>query len=85
MMKKTILFFILILPILLTAQSPLGFKYQGVLRDAEFKPLKDQEIVVNINLLEGSATGNVVYCEYQDRMTNAVGLFSLTLEKVLSA
>jgi hypothetical protein len=83
-MKK--LFTILVpiaIGILLTAsvfaQSPEKMSYQAVIRDASDNLITDTQIGMQISILQGSASGTVVYVETQEPTTNANGLVSIEI------
>ena len=44
-------------------QSPEGFKYQAVVRDASSNPMTDQAVGMQITIQQGSIGGAVVYQE----------------------
>ncbi|MEM9986650.1 MAG: hypothetical protein AAF804_16285, partial [Bacteroidota bacterium] len=77
------LIFILTLGCLLSAlafaQSPAAFKYQAVIRDASNTPLTGQLVSIRISILEGSETGNLVYQEFHQPTTSAIGLVALNI------
>jgi trimeric autotransporter adhesin len=80
-MKKSIfsLFIALMCFFTVNAQTPTGFKYQAVARDAASKPLVNKTIAVRISILQGSATGSSVYKETKTVKTSDLGLFSLNI------
>jgi hypothetical protein len=59
------------------AQSPESFKYQAVVRDASGNVVSDQLIALQIEILQSSETGSVVYIETHDVSTSAFGLVNL--------
>jgi len=59
------------------AQAPQAFNYQGVVRNAEGEPLENQPFSIRFSILQGSATGTVIYQENQQEFTNGLGLFTL--------
>ena len=61
------------------AQAPAKFNYQGIARNASGQPLATQAIAMRISILDGSATGAVLYQERQAVVTNAYGLFNLSV------
>ncbi len=63
----------------LSAQSPHKFSYQAVVRDASFKLVVSKPIGMKISILQGSATGTVVYAETQTPSTNANGLATVEI------
>ncbi|MCI4670567.1 MAG: hypothetical protein MRZ79_20700 [Bacteroidia bacterium] len=60
-------------------QSPESFKYQAVVRDANYAPIAGQKVSIRISILEGSTTGNTVYQESHEPTTSAIGLISLNI------
>lgn len=61
----------------LQAQAPKRFNYQAVVRDANGRLVQNGTMPVRITLIQGSATGTVVYTENATATTNSHGLFSL--------
>ena len=61
------------------AQSPEKMSYQAVVRDASNALVTTQAVGMQISILQGSATGTVVYIETQTPTTNANGLVSLEI------
>jgi hypothetical protein len=45
------------------AQAPEGFKYQSVVRDASQNVVANQAVGMQMTILQGSASGTVVYQE----------------------
>lgn len=79
-MKKTLLFsLILICSHLLFAQAPQGLNYQAVAYDASGNPVVNQAIAVRLSILDGSATGTLVYQETQNPTTDNTGLFAIVI------
>lgn len=80
-MKRIIL--VLILSFLgvgmINAQSPDMFNYQAVARDDQGNVLSNQDVGIKISILQGSATGTVVYAEEHSKTTNAQGLVNLMI------
>jgi len=81
-MKKI---FILALSLLLTGtipgQVPASFKYQAVLRDARGNIKANTAAIIIIDIVQGSATGPVVYSETHNVTTDGFGLINLDLGK----
>ena len=80
-MKRLLL---LVLVIALTtgitsAQSPEMFNYQSVARDDQGNVLSNQNVGIKISILQGSASGTVVYEEEHSKTTNAQGLVNLKI------
>ena len=79
-MKKL---FIFMIAVLLTAsvfaQSPQKMSYQAVIRNASNQLVTNQTVGMRISILQGSASGTVVYTEAQTPTTNANGLVSIEI------
>ncbi len=73
-MKKLIL--ILLIPIIGFSQTPQGFNYQSVVRDALGDILPSTTIGVQFELHQATATGTIVYTETHTLTTNAYGVMS---------
>ena len=63
----------------LFAQSPEGFKYQAVIRDAGNLILTDQAVGMQLSIQQGSIGGTSVYTETFSITTNAYGLVNLEI------
>lgn len=80
MKKRFMLFLAGILCIgILAAQVPQKFNYQGLARSSSGSPLVNKTINLRISILDGSASGPVVYMETQFVITNQFGLFSTAI------
>ncbi len=77
--KLTILLFVLLLSTNIYAQVPEGFNFQAVARGADGVPLLNQQLGVQVSVLKGSETGEVVYTESHTITTNAIGLIQLVI------
>jgi len=80
-MKRLLL---LVLVIVLTtgitsAQSPDMFNYQAVARDDQGNVLSNQDVGIKISILQGSASGTVIYEEEHTKTTNNQGLVNLMI------
>jgi hypothetical protein len=64
---------------IINAQSPDMFSYQAVARDDQGNVLSNQDVGIKISILQGSATGTVVYEEEHSKTTNAQGLVNLMI------
>ncbi|MFM6976007.1 MAG: beta strand repeat-containing protein [Sphingobacteriaceae bacterium] len=53
--------------------------YQGVARASDGSPLANQPIRLRLSILEGSATGALVYSETRNTSTNRFGLFTVVI------
>lgn len=60
-----------------TAQAPQAINYQAVARSSMGILIPNQQITVRFTILEGSATGNMMYQETATTTTNNYGLFTL--------
>ena len=80
-MKKLILSFVAVATIALTSlgQSPEGFKYQAVVRDAGNLVLNNQAVGMRLTIQQGSIGGTAVYTETFAITTNAFGLVNLEI------
>ncbi len=79
MKKYVISFLILILPFFLFAQAPQGLNYQAVAYNGSGVPVTNQLLGVRLSILDGSATGTLVYQETQNPTTDNTGLFSIVI------
>ncbi len=61
------------------AQSPEGFNYQAVIRDASNQILSSQNVGIQFRLLQGSPSGTVTYTETHTATTDAYGLVALQI------
>ena len=64
------------------SQSPPLINYQGVARNVAGVPIINQNIGIKFELLQGSASGAVVYTEQQPVTTNSLGLFNTQIGAV---
>ena len=85
-MKKQVLFSVLLLCIAIIfsigaahAQAPQKMSYQAVIRDAGNTLLTNTPVSMRIGLLQGSATGTLMYEETQTTTTNANGLATIAI------
>jgi hypothetical protein len=78
---KTIItiFSALILGLALHAQTPQAFKYQAVVRNAEGKLIEDLPVGIQIQIIQGTEPGTVVYTETHIDTTNSFGLINLSV------
>ena len=64
----------------LIAQTPTaGIIFQAVARDQYANPAKDRKLFVQSSILQGTATGNVVLQEEFEAVTDASGVFSISV------
>ena len=79
-MKRILIFAVfLIIAGTVPGQVPASFKYQAVLRDARGNIKAKTATNIIIDILQGSATGNVVYSETHRVTTDSFGLINLDL------
>jgi hypothetical protein len=63
----------------LWAQSPEKMSYQAVLRDTDNELVVDTQIGMQISILQGSVSGEIVYSETHTPTSNTIGLVSLEI------
>jgi len=79
-MKRTFIIFILFALIVnANAQSPNAIKYQTVVRDNLGQVISNQEIELKFNILKDNISGESVYTETQQCITNQFGLVNLNI------
>lgn len=61
------------------AQTPNGFKYQAIVRDANSAIITDQAVGLQISIIKETITGPVVYTETFSEITNAFGLINIVV------
>ena len=61
------------------AQAPQKMSYQAVIRNTSGTLVTSSSVGMKISILQGSATGTVIYSETQTASTNANGLVSLEI------
>ena len=76
---KKLLTILLCLPLLIMAQAPQGFTYQGVATDNNGFELQYQTISIQASILSSSATGTTVWQETHTTTTDTFGLFNVTI------
>jgi uncharacterized protein (TIGR02145 family) len=76
---KKLLTILLCLPLLIMAQAPQGFTYQGVATDNNGFELQNQSISIQASILSSSATGTTVWQETHTTTTDTFGLFNVTI------
>ena len=74
-MKKILIF--LLLPLLTFAQSPEGFNYSAVIRDAQGNIEANVSVSIEISILVGTSNGLSIYTETHSLITDAYGVISL--------
>ncbi len=67
------------LPQQANAQAPEKMSYQAVIRNSSDALVTNTQIGMQISILQGSASGTVVYTETQTPGTNANGLVSIEI------
>jgi uncharacterized protein (TIGR02145 family) len=87
MIKRFLLKSILILAgVLLTVsafcQAPQSFKYQAVLRDASGNILSSSSKTIEVDILQGTITGTVVFTETHNITTNEQGVININIGSV---
>jgi len=76
---KKLLLILFCLPLLIMAQAPQGFTYQGVATDNNGFELQNQTISIQASILSSSATGTTVWQETHNTTTDTFGLFNVTI------
>ena len=76
-MKSFFLTIFISIGINIFSQSPDKFSYQSVVRDAQNNIVANSNVGVRISLIQGSATGTIVYIETHATQTNSNGLFTI--------
>lgn len=79
-MKKNILLIsFLLMSCLISAQSPNQLSYQAVLRNSNNTLLSSQGVSIKVNILQNSMSGDIVYSEEHNIITNSNGLATLEI------
>ena len=78
-MKKLLLVLSLFISLLTYAQVPQGISYQAIALNGSGTPVVSSNVRVKLSVLDGTATGSVIYSETHLKTTNAQGLFNLTI------
>ena len=63
----------------LFAQAPQRLSYQAVVRDASDKLIANKNVSMRISILQGNASGSLVYSETQTVASNINGLVTLQI------
>ena len=71
----------ILFPLALFSQTPQGFNYQAVVRDANGRILGDQQVGLRISILQGSENGTVAYSETHTVTTTSQGLVAVVVGK----
>ena len=78
-MKFLSLITALLLTLTTTAQSPEGFTYQSVIRNASNELIQNATVGVQVSILQGDVNGSSVYSETHSPTTNINGLFTIVV------
>ncbi len=80
-MKKLIciLGILMLLPAWLTAQTPSTFNYQAVIQNKEGNVARNQQVSLQLDIIQGSESGFVVYSETRNVTTNSFGLINISI------
>ena len=78
-MNKLILFFLLFASVIAFGQSPQGFKYQAVVRNASGVLVYNQIISIKSSILKDSPTGATIYSETQTLSTSENGVVAINI------
>ena len=79
-MKKLYLFLIFVLATFaVIAQTPQKMTYQAVVRNSANALIANQNVSARISIVQGSATGTVIYTETHQVTTNANGLMTVEI------
>ncbi|NQY30723.1 MAG: hypothetical protein HRT69_14795, partial [Flavobacteriaceae bacterium] len=76
---KNVYIIVLLLTTNLFSQTPEGFNYQSVIRDAAGDLITNSVVGVQFEIHQTTAIGIVVYSETHAPTTNAYGLFSVVV------
>ncbi len=76
---KVIFALVLMMPLLVSAQAPDMFNYQGVARDNVGNSLTNQNIGLQIDIRQTTPGGTVVFSETHAATTNTFGLFNIEI------
>ena len=79
LMKKLFTLLALIATMATFAQAPQGFNYQATVRNSSGQLLLNQDVLVKFNILQNSATGEIVYSETQTANTDDLGQINLVV------
>lgn len=79
MKRLSIIVATLFFTICLFSQSPQKMSYQAIVRNASGKLVQNSNIGIRISILQGSASGPVVYTETHNATTNVNGLVSVEI------
>ena len=84
-MKKIFIFgFVMLFAMLVQAQVPNSFNFQGAARSGN-QLLTNQPVGVRLSILNGSASGTLLYQESHIVTTNSLGLFNLAVGRGIAS
>jgi len=78
-LSLTLLFISILFISELKAQIPQSFKYQAVARDVNGNVLMNQDVSFKISIKQSSISGEIVYAEIHNVITNQLGLVNLEI------
>ena len=76
-MKKILLLAVLFFSVGIIYSQPQKISYQAIIRDANGNVLQNQNVTLQLDILQGSSTGSVIYSETQTTTTNQYGLINI--------
>ncbi len=79
MNRFTLTLILLFLSLVVIAQAPLAFNYQGIARDGQGNIYSNRQISLEISLARGFEAGPVDFAEEQFVTTNEFGLFTVQI------
>jgi hypothetical protein len=81
-MRKLILFSLLLLSFSVGAQTPEGINYQAVIRNGGGTLITNTTVAIRVQIRQTSATGTIVYQERHSALTSTYGLVNLVIGAV---
>jgi hypothetical protein len=85
-MKSICILILILLSVSTTfCQAPNGFNYQAVLRNASGEVRANTDIIVDVSILQGSTSGDIVYNETQNTTTSSTGLINIVIGSIDTA
>jgi hypothetical protein len=79
MQKISFIIILVCLSVVLFAQAPQQFNYQGVARNTEGKAIASKLLKLQLSIIDATEEGKVLYTETQEVTTNQFGLYSLKI------
>jgi hypothetical protein len=79
MKKNILLFFFLSYVSICSSQIPQAFSFQALVLDGSGDPVGDQSVGVQIDILDGTINGTVIYSETHRPMSNSNGLYTIEI------